>query len=223
MKRTDRESSRTGASRASRHGDEATFETLLGRLRDLPQGHRGSILDGELWVTEPATGCRAHTLAEIWAMLLAGPSLGDPVPEGWSFLAAPELRVEPEGLLVADLAGWRLPAGEVAGGPPSHAPPWVCEVLPPMHSPARVFVLTAKRDAYAGMGVEHLWVVDPEAEVLEVFHNDRGHWTLLQALSQEAEVAAMPFGGMRFDARELWVVPSDPLGSPRRGPSSKRK
>src|SRR5262245_66114599 len=105
---------------------QPSFEELLSRARDLPEGHRGNILDGALHVAEPPPPARAHALAELSAALVAGSPLGDPVPDGWSFLTNVELAVEPETLLCTDVAGWRMPQGQLAaaGSPVRVIPEW---------------------------------------------------------------------------------------------------
>jgi Uma2 family endonuclease len=204
------------------------FDELLARVRDLPEGHRGQIYDGQIHVSEPPSTARAHTLAEISAMLVAGSPLGDPVPEGWTFHSGVELAAGEERLLVADVAGWPVPkeSSALTASPVRIAPAWVCEVL---GRSTRAFTLTAKRRAYAEMGVAHLWIADPEAEVLEVFQNTRlrphqtpagsaAKWLLHACLSDERGVSAIPFEGLRFDAGDLWV----PGPASRPAPSSKR-
>src|SRR4051812_3072811 len=161
-----------------------TFEELLSKVRDLPQGYRGQILDGELVVTDPPSPPRAHAMAEITAMFFAGSTLGDPVPEAWSFLANVEISAGSEGLLSCDVAGWHLTRQALAGtcSPIRVAPEWVCEVL---GGSQRRFALSDKRRALAEMGVEHLWLADPDARVLDVFKNVKGKWLLLQSLTDE--------------------------------------
>src|SRR6266478_3290515 len=66
---------------------QPTFDELLARVRDLPEGYRGQILDGAVHVCEPPCAARAHTLGELSATLVAGSPLGDPVPAAWTFLS----------------------------------------------------------------------------------------------------------------------------------------
>jgi hypothetical protein len=190
-----------------------TFDELLSRVRDLPEGYEGHILEGAMYVTEPPSIARAHTLAEISAMVVAGSSLGDPVPEAWAFLADVELSIGEEGLVTADVGGWRLGRDELASAatPVRLVPAWVCEVL---GRGARAFTLTAKRRAYAELGVTHLWIADPEAQVLEVFENHRGKWLLCAALSEETQVSVPPFEELHFDASELWIQAPNRRGLP---------
>src|SRR5262249_52463442 len=162
------------------------------RARDLPEGWEGHILDGAVHATEPPSAARAHTLAEISAMLVAGSPLGDPVPDGWSFLFHAEIAIRDEGFVTADAAG--LPVGRSglagAGTPVRLVPAWTCEVL---GGAARGFTLTAKRRAWAEIGVGHLWIADPDAHVLEVYQNHRGKWLLLSTLSDEDGTCVAPF------------------------------
>lgn len=199
-----------------------TFEELLVQVRDLPEGYRGQILEGALEVSPPPSGARAHAIAEITAMLVVGSPLGDPVPEGWAFQPGAEIAAGAEGFVVADVAGFRVDQRELSRAPTPLrlVPAWACEVL---CDRTRHFTLTAKRRAYAELGVAHLWIADPEARVLEVFANQRGKWLLIATIGDEPRAAAPPFEGLRFDAGDLWITPSArvPVVSP--PPSSKRR
>jgi Putative restriction endonuclease len=182
------------------------FDELLSRVRDLPAGYRGQICNGELFIAEPPSPARAHAMAEIMATLVAGSPLGDPAPTGWQILGNAEIAAGAERLLVADVAGWHLDKNaEIDAGnpPPRTAPTWVCEVL---GGGSRAFTLTAKRTIYAEIGVQFLWIVDPDAQVLEVFQNQRGKWLLIAALSDERAASVIPFESAHFDASDLWLV-----------------
>jgi hypothetical protein len=202
---------------------EPTYEELLGRVRDLPEGYHGQIFEGMVHVTPPPSAARAHTLAEISAMLVAGSALGDPVPAEWAFLSNAEIAIGKEGFLVADFAGWHLVSSDLArvASPIRIAPSWVCEVLA---APTRTFTLTAKRREYAALGVSHLWIADPDAEVVDVFVNQRGRWLLVTSISTEENATAPPFEDLHFDAGDFWlpapvkmpVVPPPPSSSKRR-------
>lgn len=69
----------------------------------------------------------------------------------------------------------------------------------------RTLDLTEKRDLYAAQGVPHLWFVDPLARTLEAFALNDGSWTLLTALSDDAEVKVAPFDAVGFPLDVLWV------------------
>ena len=206
-----------------RKNDSTPFDELLGKVRDLPEGYRGQILDGEIHVSPPPSAARAHTIAEITAMLVAGSSLGDPVPEAWGFQPGAEIAVGAEGFVVADVAGFRASSRELASAatPLRIAPAWVCEVL---CDRTRNFTPTRKRRAYAELGVAHLWIAEPEAQVLEVFVNQRGKWLLWGSLAGEERAAAPPFEDLHFDAGELWIPTAVKLPPmPAAPPSSRRR
>jgi hypothetical protein len=182
------------------------FDELLSRVRDLPAGYRGQVCGGELFITEAPSPARAHAMAEIVATLVAGSPLGDPPPADWHILSNAEIATGGERLLVADVAGWLLEklGGTAEGSGPSRIPPtWICEVL---GGGPRTFTLTKKRAIYAEIGVQYLWIIDPEAQVFEVFQNQRGKWLLIAALSEERSAAAIPFESAHFDVSDLWLT-----------------
>src|SRR4051794_4803552 len=174
---------------------EPEYDDLVALVRDLPRGRVGQIVNGKLHVSTTCEPAHAHTLAELSATLLAGSPLGDPVPAGWTFLTEVELLLPGDTLVTADIAGWRVPHERIAALPTPMAlvPQWICEVLDPG---TRCLDLTSKRHAYALSGVQNLWIVDPQARVLEVFENARGRWVLVAAVSED-EVAAAPFVELR--------------------------
>ena len=54
-------------------------------------------------------------------------------------------------------------------------PDWVCEILSPG---TRRFDLTEKRALYGAHGASFLWLLDPQAELLEAFALQGGAWVL---------------------------------------------
>src|SRR5437762_1688710 len=70
---------------------EPEYDELVELVRDLPRGRVGQIVNGKLHVSKTCEPAHAHTLAELSAALLAGSSIGDPVPAGWTFLTEVEL------------------------------------------------------------------------------------------------------------------------------------
>ncbi|AKT41811.1 Uma2 family endonuclease [Chondromyces crocatus] len=148
----------------------------------------------------------AHTeLASLLGADLIGPfHRGRGGPGGWRILDEPELHVGRD-VLVPDLAGWRLermPAlPETAYF--TLAPDWVCEVLSPstaVHDRAR------KMPVYARAGVGWLWLIDPLARSLEVFHlGPRTLWELEQVFAgDDILVRAAPFDAIELDLSALW-------------------
>ncbi len=177
----------------------ATYEDLC----QVPAHMIGQIIHGQLIVLpRPAP---KHALAssslgeELVGPYHKGRSGG---PGGWWILDEPELHLGTH-ILVPDLAGWRrermptLPDTAYFTLPPD----WLCEVLSP--STAQIDRVD-KPPIYAEQGVGHIWLVDPEAQTLEVFALCEGHWRLECAFKAQEEVCAPPFQAVRFNLGGLW-------------------
>lgn len=177
----------------------ATYQDLF----SLPDHVIGEILNGQL-VTQPRPGPRHVLATSVLGDELVGPyHRGHGGPGGWWILDEPEIHLAAD-VLVPDLAGWRrerLPAL------PDEAyftltPDWVCEVLSP--GTARTDRVV-KMPIYARYGVVWLWLLDPDQRTLEVFRLHEGHWLMEAAWQEVDEVAAPPFGELRFSLADLWM------------------
>ena len=83
------------------------------------------------------------------------------------------------------------------------APDWVCEILSP--GTARVD-RALKMPLYADAGVPHLWLVDPDARMLEVYRlQEDAHWLLLATLKDDDTVSQPPFHWITFPLASLWA------------------
>jgi len=178
----------------------ASYEDILA----LPETLVGEILFGELH-THPRPAPRHARAYSALGYLLGGPFDGGiGGPGGWWILDEPELHLC-ENVLVPDLAGWRrdrMPAlPETAWFELS--PDWVCEILSP--STARTD-RAVKMPVYAREGVGHLWLVDPDARILEVYAlREDGHWLLLDTLKDVDAVRQPPFEAAEFSLGALWA------------------
>jgi Uma2 family endonuclease len=161
------------------------------------------VLDGEL-ILQPRPAI-AHALASTALSEELGPPFkrGRGGPGGWVILYEPELHLGAD-IVVPDLAGWRrekmpeVPSGAYL----SVAPDWACEVLSP--STAGVDRVRKGR-IYARERVQHVWFVDPTAQVLEVWRFDgEGYRVALTAASDE-KVRAEPFEAIELDLSILWA------------------
>jgi Uma2 family endonuclease len=124
-------------------------------------------------------------------------------PGGWLLLLEPELHLG-EDVLVPDLAGWRrerMPLMPDTVGF-TLAPDWVCEVLSPSTA---VLDRVRKREVYAREGVRHLWLVEPVAQLLEVYRLEEGKWVLLGTHAGEVTVYAEPFEALGLELGALWA------------------
>jgi Uma2 family endonuclease len=171
-------------------------------LEALPEHVVGELIAGELHVSpRPAS---PHTVAaSVLGMALGGPfHLGQGGPGGWVLLDEPELHLGQD-VLVPDLAGWRR---ERMPRPPrtaafTLAPDWVCEVLSP--STARLD-RALKLPVYAREGVRHVWFLDPEVRMLEVFRLEGARYSLLLTHTGTARVRSEPFEALELELAALW-------------------
>jgi Uma2 family endonuclease len=161
------------------------------------------VIDGELvLMPRPAM---PHAMASS----ALGEELGPPFkrgrggPGGWVIIDEPELHLG-EDILVPDLAGWRRQKMPEAPSTPfvTLAPDWACEVLSP--STAGIDRVRKSR-IYARERVQHVWLVDPIEQLLEVWRLDgEGYRVALTAAGGE-KVRAEPFEAIDLDLAILWA------------------
>jgi len=176
----------------------ATYEDLAA----LPEHVVGEIIHGSLDV-QPRPASRHVRASSRIGDVLGGPfdrGLGG--PGGWIMLDGPELHLGPH-VLVPDIAGWRrerLPElPDTAAF--DIAPNWVAEVLSPS---------TAAKDRvdkmplYFEFEVDHVWLVDPIAQTLEIFRRESGGFVLAGSHRDDALLHAEPFGAIEFPLGALW-------------------
>ncbi len=187
----------------------ARYEDLF----DLPENLVGEIIHGTLY-THPRPAPKHARAYSALGHYVGGPfDFDSGGPGGWWILDEPELHLG-ENILVPDLAGWRwerMPALPKTAWS-ELAPDWICEILSP--SIARLD-RAVKMPLYAREGVNHLWLVDPELQTLEVYALDRDHgeprWLLLAILEGDASVRQPPFVAVEFGLGRLWPSPPPPL------------
>jgi Uma2 family endonuclease len=174
-------------------------------LLSIPDHLVGEIVDGDLFTSPRPASPHALAASGIGSIVFDrfhGPPGGADAPGGWCILFEPELHLG-EDVLVPDLAGWRrtrMPSvPDVAGF--TLAPDWVCEVVSP--TTARLDRVL-KMPIYARNGVQHLWLVDPLARVIEISRLEEGHWVVASTHSGSAPVRAEPFDALALDARRWW-------------------
>ena len=176
----------------------ATYEDL----EKVPAHLVAEIIGGRL-VTHPRPRPKHAMVSSFLGDELISPfSKGRGGPGGWLILGEPELHLG-EHVLVPDLAGWRrermpeLPETAWFETPPD----WVCEVVSPTTARYDRF---EKRDIYGAFKVPHLWLVDPDAQMVETFELREGQWVLLATYADDAEIAAPPFAEVPFPLAALW-------------------
>jgi Uma2 family endonuclease len=177
----------------------ATYEDLC----QVPDHLIAQIIEGQLITLPRPAPKHARASSSLGASLFPPMDAGSGGPGGWWILDEPELHLGRD-ILVPDLAGWRrermptLPETAYFELPPD----WVCEVL----SPSTAQMDRAdKLPIYAEYGVGHAWLVDPDAQILEVFALHEGHWRLEHVYKTADEVCAPPFDAVRFSLAGLWA------------------
>jgi Uma2 family endonuclease len=177
---------------------KATYEDILA----LPEGVRGEIIFGVL-ETQAQPRARHQVTASKLAFLLGPPFVwGRGGPGGWHIIAAPEIHAGGH-VLVPDLAGWRTERMPEVPDTAffSLAPDWVCEILSPSTTKRDRGV---KMDAYAEIGVEHVWIVDVDERVLEAFRREGSRWLRIAAFIDGARCRAEPFDAIELELDAAW-------------------
>ncbi len=184
-----------------------TFEALYQELRNLPEGQRGEILNGELVLSPRPAFPHTNLVLEIGGELrLRNRRPPGAPPGGWWISAEPELHLSTargDHIVSPDIAGWKR---ERMPEPPHQAavtlvPDWVCEILSPS---------TARRDRrekariYHQAGVGWYWIVSLDARTIEVHRREGEFWVLLGVWSEEEAAQMEPFQDFTLDLRQWW-------------------
>lgn len=178
---------------------QATYEDLL----SVPENQVGEIIDGKLYSQPrpPPKHARAYSAL--------GYSIGGPFdggingPGGWWIIDEPELHIQGH-VLVPDLAGWKR--DRMPNLPDSawfeQVPDWVCEILSPTTASKD---RTIKMPVYAEIGVQYLWLIDPDLRTLEVYQLENQRWSLMASLKDDDNVSQVPFDSISFSLDGLWA------------------
>jgi Uma2 family endonuclease len=102
------------------------------------------------------------------------------------------------------MAGWRcdrlpvIPAAAFL----TQQPDWICEVISPSTG---TIDRTRKMRIYAREGVGHLWLVDPIAQVLEVYRLRDGLWIVVDNFGGDDVARAEPFDAIEVALARWWL------------------
>ncbi len=183
----------------------ATYEDML----NTPEGVTAEVIHGQLH-TAPLPSPRHAHVQTLLSFELVGPyDKGKGGPGGWIFLDEPELWLSagagPKGnYVVPDIAGWkreRFHYDENQNGI-SVPPDWLCEVISP--SSVKHDRIT-KMALYAEFKIPYVWLVDPDARILEAFALQEGKWVIAASFAESDSVVAPPFDACPFDLNSLWL------------------
>ena len=195
-------------------GEPAQRVATYSDVEDAPEGMIAEILGGELHLSPRPASPHVEVYGNAYGDLRAqfGRRRGGDGPGGWLLHPEPELHLgvprSRDVVLVPDIAGWRRE--RLAGKLPTNdvVPDWVCEIL----SPGSVNVRRdriLKPDIYASRGIAHLWILDPEAQTLEVHRLQGGVYARVQAFIGDMQIRAEPFDAVELDLGAWWP-PTDP-------------
>lgn len=168
-----------------------SFADLYREIQALPEGSRGEILEPGRVLVTMGRPSKAHRRAAKKIQHDLGGADFEVGGTGWWIEVEAEVRFG-ERLCDPDLAGWRVErVAEIPDeNPIAVVPDWCCEVLSP--STARDD-RQKKLPLYVREGVAHVWIVDPEARLVEVFVPVEGKPTLIASASDEETTRIPPF------------------------------
>ena len=171
-------------------------------LRAVPDDRVAHLVDGVIYsharpriAHSELTGALHRWLANAFSDTRLGG------PGGWLFLIGPEL-VLGRDILVPDIVAWRrerLPRAPAATQI-SLAPDWVCEVL---SKGTEAFDRGPKRRSYARAQIPHLWYVQPESKLIEVFRKQGDFYASIADGLFTERIALEPFEASPLELGEL--------------------
>jgi len=166
-------------------------------------GRRYEIHDGELSVTPSPSLDHQIILANLLRVLFQhvpsvapGLVLAAPLDVILADTAAETSIVQPDILYVAPDRMVLTSRRGIEGGPTL-----AVEILSPS---TRTIDRVTKRSLYARYNVPHLWLVDPDARVLEAFSLEGGRYVLAVSAAGGDPVDLPPFAGLGLVPDRLW-------------------
>ncbi len=184
-----------------------SFDELYERIRALPQGVTGEILQPGVLRTMSRPGRGHRKVAKLIGSALERFD-ADRGGTGWWIEVEAEIRFPLGRLAVPDLCGYRVErVPELPDeNPLSILPDWCCEVLSPSTAGDDRRV---KLPLYATSGVPWTWLVDPERRTVEVFETVQGRPTLTITAIGEEHLVLPPFEG-ELDLAPWWMPEKAP-------------
>jgi Uma2 family endonuclease len=181
----------------------ATYDDLLAA----PPHTIAQLVRGELHVQPRPSGPHGVVTSGL------GFDLGNPFqrgrggPGGWLIMDEPELHLGAD-VVVPDLAAWRLERPpELEAAYFTVPPAWVCEVISPTSGRLD---RGPKADLYAHVGVEFMWLIEPNENLIEAFKLVGEAWLRLGAWAGEVNARIAPFDAIELDLGPLWVKKNAP-------------
>jgi Uma2 family endonuclease len=182
---------------SARVREHATYEDLL----RVPENMVAELIEGELFTAPRPRNAHANAASAVGYAIGPAYHFGGSRPGGWWILHEPELHLGLD-VLVPDLAGWRRERVPQLPNP-TDVPDWICEVLSP--STARLD-RAKKLPIYARTGVQYSWIIDIDAQFLEVRRLESGAWREVAVFTGDT-VRAEPFDAIEIDMSLVWGPP----------------
>lgn len=186
-----------------------THAELCLEAASLPEPLVGEVIDGVLYTMARPSPAHSSVETALTSQLRFGGGGGGPAV-GWYIAAEVEVRFPNDETCVPDVSGWRSSkiSGHRNDNPIRVTPDWACEIL---SDSTRKKDLGPKRDMYARQGVTHLWIVEPEAHVLEVYSLGAARrWELVGTWVEDSVVSAAPFEALKLQLSSWWLKEADP-------------
>ncbi|HKQ68091.1 MAG TPA: Uma2 family endonuclease [Polyangiaceae bacterium] len=184
--------------------EPATRRAVYGDLLRLPEDVRAEVVDGQI-VTLPSPRPRHSKPQRALGRFIGGPfddDDGHGGPGGWWIFVEVDVQLG-EHVVRPDLAGWRRPRlPEPDQRPIDVVPDWICEVLSESNE---AHDRVTKRRIYAVSGVEHYWIVDPEARTLEAFALSHGKWVDAGSFDENGVARVAPFEAVELPVGRLFL------------------
>ncbi len=178
--------SMTGATTA--RPTDVTWEEFL-LLLERDEYKNAELIDGQVVVSTPSwlhQRIVATLIALMWQWIHAGRGRGE-------VTFNPRVQITHNRGYLPDVAWYREERLTVDGTQPDGAPDLAVEVLSPS---TRAFDIVRKRADYARVGVEELWLIDPEGPAALVLRRDGAEFVVALDLDADGELASPLLPGL---------------------------
>ncbi|CAM4441788.1 Uma2 family endonuclease [Corallococcus exiguus] len=172
-------------------------------LDALPETKVGEIINGELYVSPLLKPQDSFMLSFVLVEVMQFFDKRMQGPGGWFITRKAEVNIGDD-ILVADLLGWRRERAPRIWDPDPVilTPDWVGELLTPE---TEVLDRELKLPLYARAGIPHVWFLERESRMLELFQLEAGRY-VRRAIPLDAEpVRVEPFEALALDCSYLWT------------------
>ncbi len=162
-----------------------------------PDRNRYEILDGELYVTPAPSPLHQRVSRRLQRQLedyFHTRGLGEVFNAPIDVILTHHDVVQPDLVLVTD-------ARQVSARGIEGAPALLVEVLSPS---TREYDQTTKAHRYAGLGVRHYWVVDPEGRRIECYRTEGGRYALVAEGAGDASLVHPDWPDLALALADLW-------------------